>query len=261
MILSFGGLLKLYAVAISVISCFNSHVTEGYKLLERKYDNNSIDVYVGQYPPGVECISMLFNTVDELSMPGNYRHINWKFNSVKTINSENNDLNEIYFMYIPDHKGQTTFKVLNGIILEFEMLINPYGLTRTTMYNVVLHEMAHVFLLDHGEYRDSLSGYLLRVMPTGGIVQATERIKMTEDDCYGIYIKMINDIIMSDYTYAIYLNNLMQSQCKKYETNTMFAIHAHTSMLRPSVSYRSGVNYYNLIEYQPFDNDLRIIDL
>jgi len=82
------------------------------------------------------------------------------------------------------------------------------------MYNIVLHEMAHVFLLDHGEYRDSLSGYLLRVMPTGGIVQATERIKMTEDDCYGIYIKMINAIIMSDYTYAIHLNNLMQSQCK-----------------------------------------------
>lgn len=32
------------------------------------------------------------------------------------------------------------------------MLINPYGLTRTTMYNVVLHEIAHVFLLDHGIY-------------------------------------------------------------------------------------------------------------
>lgn len=59
MILSFGGLLKLYVVVISVISCFNSHVAEGYKLLERKYDNNSIDVYVGQCPPGVDCISML----------------------------------------------------------------------------------------------------------------------------------------------------------------------------------------------------------
>lgn len=98
-------------------------------------------------------------------------------------------------------------------------------------------------------------------MPTGGIVQATERFKMTEDDCYGIYIKMINDIIMPDYTYAIHLNNLMQSQCKKYETNTMFAIPAQTSMLRTSVSFRSDVNYYNLIEYQPFDNDLRIIEL
>jgi len=53
----------------------------------------------------------------------------------------------------------------------------------------------------------------------------------------------------------------------------MFAIPAQTSMLRRSVSYRSGINYYNLIEYQPFDNDdsidfvnaldkdLRIIDL
>ena len=71
MILSFGGLLKLYVVVISVISCFNSHVAEGYKLLERKYDNNSIDVYVGQCPPCVDCISMLFNAVDELSMPGN----------------------------------------------------------------------------------------------------------------------------------------------------------------------------------------------
>ena len=32
------------------------------------------------------------------------------------------------------------------------MLINLYGLTRTTMYNLVLHEMAHVFLLYHGIY-------------------------------------------------------------------------------------------------------------
>lgn len=131
------------------------------------------------------------------------------------------------------------------------MLINPYGLIRTTMYNVVLHEIAHVVLLDHGEYRDSLSGYLLRVMPTGYIIQATERFKMTEDDCYGIYIKMINDIIMSDYTYAIHLNNLIQSQSKKYETNTMFAIPAQTSMLRTSVSYRSGIRqrltYHRLV--------------
>jgi len=57
------------------------------------------------------------------------------------------------------------------------------------------------FLLDHGEYHDSLSVYLLHIMPTGGIVQATELFKMTEDECYGIYIKMINDIIMSDYIY------------------------------------------------------------
>jgi hypothetical protein len=208
--------------------------------------SNSIDVHVGKCPDDIDCVSMLFDAVAELTLPGNYRHINWKFNSVKSINSDSNGVHEIYFMYIPNQKGQTTFKLLNGFILEFEMLINPYGLTKNTIYNVILHEMAHVFLLDHGEYRDSISGYILRVMPNGDIVQANKRITMTEDDCFGIYIKMITDIIMTNYTYAVHLNNIMQTQCKKYKPNTILALPEHPYIHNPNFLYRSGDEYQNI---------------
>ena len=45
---------------------------------------------------------------------------------------------------------------------------------------------------------------------------------MSQDDCYGVYQKMIDDIIDSyeNYEYAMHLNNVMVLHCPKYAENT-----------------------------------------
>lgn len=225
-------------------------ISDGYKLLERSYYNNDIDIHVGPCPIDIDCVTMIFDAADEFVLPGNYRQINWYFDGVQTQNYQNNGLNELFFKYMPDNKGHTEFKTLSGKILEFNMNINPYGLTRTTIYNVIVHEFSHVFLLGHGEYQDSITGFLLPVLPSGNIIQSTQKLKMTSDDCYGIYIKMIDDIILYNYKYANSLNTVMSKHCPTYPSNKLIP----SSNLFVPMIFRENIDY----SYSDNDNALNL---
>lgn len=197
-----------------------------YELLDRKYSKNSIDIHIGECPIDVDHISMIFEAANELTLPGNYRQINWFFDASWGNNTHENGRNEILFKYLNNEHGYTQFQVLNNneerTILEFDMVINPYGLTRKTLYNIILHEMTHIFLLGHGEYSDSIAGFVIGVgAESRRVIQSKERIKISRDDCYGIYQKMIDDIIVdyNDYEYANNLNNVMLIHCPKYREN------------------------------------------
>ena len=220
-----------------------------YKLLDRKYASNNIDIHVGDCPVDVDHVSMLFNAVDELTLPGNYRHINWYFDSEWENGTYVNNKNEILFTHMDNDVAYTEFQVayvadrsevkklfqpgkktknkkrknLEKIIVEFDMIINPYGLTEETLYNVILHEMTHVFLLDHGEYEDSLSGITLRLNSSGDIIQYPDKQSIRQDDCYGIYQKMIDDILNVNKKYAENLET-MKSHCENYRRNEYIII-------------------------------------
>lgn len=206
---------KLFRL-FSLVNLFDTVCS--YNLLDRYYFNNIIDIHVTECHVNLDCIQILFDANRVLQVPGNYRHINWYFDAVDSPNTHNNGINEIIFKYEPNYKGQTEFKIQNGKILEFNMLINPYGLSKESLYNIILHELAHVFLLGHSEYKDSIMGYNLIILPNGQ-VRNDKKLQLTNDDCLGLYAKLINDIKNIDYVYSLYLVKMSDSYCSMTQKN------------------------------------------
>lgn len=210
--------MKIFCLIAIIYASLKLKITSSYKLLDRYYDNNIIDIHVSTCPPNIDCITMLFEANSILQVPGNYRHVNWFFNARETPTLSDNGINEIIFKHTHKHKGKTEFKVLNGKVLEFNMIIDPYKLTNNTLYNVILHELAHVYLLGHSEYKDSVMGYKLDVY-NDKIIQATEKIYLTNDDCLGLYDKLIKDMYNNNNQYKSHLQKTKNIHCSNFKNN------------------------------------------
>ena len=193
--------------------CISLPIIISYNLLDHYYSNNVLDIHVTPCLGNIDCIPMLFDVNRVLQVPGNYRHINWHFDAVDSANLSNNGINEIIFKYGSIYKGQTEFKLHNKKITEFNIIINPYGLSTETLYNTILHEMSHIYLLAHSQYKDSIAGYKIDVLPNGHIEQSTQKLQLTNDDCLGLYAKLIYDIINIDYIYSLYLERMCDIFC------------------------------------------------
>ena len=224
---------------ITILGLFTS--TVNYNLLERIYSNNVIDIHISACPVDINCILMLFEANAVLQVPGSFIHVNWYFDAVETTNIKTNNLNEIIFKYQPDYKSQTEFQVQNGIVLEFNMFISIYNLTPEHLYNVILHELGHVYLLAHSEYKDSIMGYKLGILPNG-YPKKEEKLYLSNDDCIGLYKILINNIQTKDYIYSIYLEQMRDNYCGRLYKNYILE--------DPSLIIQSKLKKNNFLEIQ-----------
>lgn len=202
-----------------IIIFANCVLTDSYNLLDRYYSSNTIDIHVGPCPLGIDCATVLFEANSVLQVPGNYKHINWYFDAVDSISMSDNGINEIIFKNTNSYKGQTEFKVQNKKILEFNIVIDPYSLSYETLYNIILHELAHVYLLTHGDYKDSIMGYKLDVLYDGYVMPDSSKLQLSKDDCYGLYDKLISDVEVYDNLYKDHLIKMKAMYCSKQIDN------------------------------------------
>jgi hypothetical protein len=186
-------------------------LTAPFRLMPEHYKTNILDIYVGICPQHIDCPVLLFEANKILQVPGSYRNINWHFNNNYSDNYSNNSKNEIFFVS-NTYPGATTFEINNNTIQEFNMIINPYNIDETTLFNIILHEMMHVYLLDHDTTKISISSFIL-VLDNNIIVNSSKRLKLTKDDCLGLYEKLINDIIKHDLLYFYYLYKVKNIYC------------------------------------------------
>jgi hypothetical protein len=161
---------------------------------------------------------MIFEANSVLQVPGSYININWYFDEFKSRSFSDNGINEIIFDQTSNTKGKTEFKIQNGIVMEFDIVINHRGLSPENLYNVILHELGHVYLLGHSEYDDSIMGYVLDMLSNGQI-QKTDKLVLTYDDCIGLYNVLIRDISIVEYTYYTHLNHIKNVYCERMPRN------------------------------------------
>jgi hypothetical protein len=189
-------------------------LTATFRLSPEHYSTNVLDIYVGPCPQHIDCPVLLYEANAILQVPGTYRHINWHYNTNYTNyddNFNNNSKNEIFFVNAA-YPGATYFVSNNNTIQEFDVIINPYKIDETTLFNIILHEMMHVYLLDHDNTKISISSFVL-VLNNDIIVNSSKRLKLTKDDCLGLYEKLINDIIKTDLLYFYYLYKMKNIYC------------------------------------------------
>lgn len=189
-----------------------------YNLLDRYYPSNNIDIHISQCPSNIDCVSMIFKANNILQVPGTYMNINWYFNEVDTANVLYNGKNDIIFKNMENQYGKTEFQLHDGKILEFNMIINPYGISETILYNIILHELGHVYLLAHSEFKDSVMGYKLDILPSGIIQSTDELIELTRDDCNGLYKRLIRDIYKNN-DYVVFLYRMKSIFCTTLQEN------------------------------------------
>ena len=145
-----------------------------------------------------------------------YRNITWHFDDNDILNTKANNKNKIVFRQI-SNIGKTEFKVHHGRILEFNMFINYINLSPETLYNIILHELGHVYLLGHSEFKDSIMGYKLEVLPNGSIQSSNVTITLSQDDCEGLYSRLVRDL--NDNAYVSYLQLMESIYCTTLRDN------------------------------------------
>ena len=84
--------------------------------------------------------------------------------------------------FVPQSSHSFTVFILGerNTVLKYNVYIGTHLLSSDQIYNVILHELMHVFLVDHGEYSDSISGHVVQV---GG---QQSRLRVTQDDYKGL---------------------------------------------------------------------------
>ena len=192
------------------IFCINS-----YNTMNLSYDTNTINFTISGCPYNIDCSTLIFNALDICNVPGSYRNFNLDFNNnINNNNINNNNVNNIVFTYFDKGYGKTLFSIdpITNIINSVDVYINTYKMDINTIYNILLHEFGHVMLLDHSDEKDSIMGYSIMLDKYNNNIN-NKKLKLTQDDCFGIYIKLINDIIYKDYKYAFMLNRAMLKNC------------------------------------------------
>lgn len=200
---------------------FTTVMCLSYNLLNHKYKSADIDIYVS-CPKNIECSSMLFNANYLLHVPGSYFNINWHFLE-KTLNDvHNNGLNDIIFTYDTTYKGKTIFKKKNEYIVEFNSYISLYKTNYIELYNIILHEMGHIYLLNHSEYSDSIMGYVIFTKPDGESI-TSNLLGLTTDDCNGLYHNLIQNKQYEDILYTEYLIQIRDVYCNRLPNNKLIS--------------------------------------
>jgi hypothetical protein len=201
-----------------ILAIFNlSILISGFNLLDRYYISNDINIHITSCPEYIDCVPIIFEANNVLQVPGSYINIKWHFDDNDILNTKSDNKNKIIFRQISNF-GKTEFKVQNGRILKFNMFINYSNLSTETLYNIILHELGHVYLLGHSEFKDSIMGYKLSML-NDRVLPATNKLQLSQDDCNGLYTKLIKDIKHKDYTYAMYLRQMKNIYCPTLSHN------------------------------------------
>jgi len=210
MYFNFNHIAKLLFSGINLINA--------YVVSDLIYETNDINFVISRCPNNIDCTTLIFNAIYVCNVPGSYRNFNLEFYN-NEIHDENN--NNIIFDFFENGHGKTVFTVdsYSNIIKKVDVYINPYGLDFITLYNVVLHEIAHVMLLEHSKQPNSIMEYKIILDKNNNIINNNKRLNLTKDDCYGIYMKLIYDILFTNYLYALKLNTAMINNCNELPDN------------------------------------------
>ena len=234
-----------------------------YEISSLKYTNNNIKFRVMPCPYNIDCTSLIFNAMSECNVPGSYRNFIWEFSNNPFEKTDHNGINNIIFKSIQGGSGYTRFSidVNNRDILEVDVTVDPTGMDELNIYNILLHELCHVMLLRHGEKTDSVMGYSVNVDLFGTPILTYDKLYVTQDDCQGIYMKLITDMIYYDHIYAIKLNNMMIKYCNElphniisevynipqFRTNGDDKIDEYSEETDPSIKIVNTTDYYDII--------------
>ena len=245
-------MLKIFKLLIGFLSLIPSYC---YKTTDLYYQSNNIDIYIEDCPTSVDCIPLIIETAHKWMLPGISFNINWIIKDPAIDSSYYTLKNEISFKHNTNHYGFTVFQSIEKAILNFKIFISPYGITQNVLYNILLHEFGHVFLLQHSFYKDSVMGYkiLTNLDKTVNIYQ--EKITFSDDDVSGIYsIELakhsnnIKNIAFSNYLYSLYLQELERHpHNSKRENNIQSVDLTDTS----NIQNIDETIYINLLDYIP----------
>lgn len=155
------------------------YVIAAFKLLNYTYitPNQTINLINESYRP------ILSETLSIMNIP--YSKYKFKLIAFNDNNNLGPSLNRIIFM--PGYVGYTEFILFNNNTIKyFTVYINPTNLSYITLYNVILHELSHIHLLGHGEYKNSISGFVIYRDLQNNIIPSKYKLIMTYDDCLGL---------------------------------------------------------------------------
>lgn len=223
-----------------------------YQLSDLKYTTDNIEFKIMKCPQYIDCTSLVFNAMSECNLPGSYRNFIWEFSDNPFEETEHNGINNIVFKYMPEYTGITRFSIdeFTNEIIEVDVIIDPIGLDELNIYNILLHELGHVMLLKHSDNYDSIMSYAVYVDSYNNPIPIYEKKYITRDDCYGIYMKLITDIINYDYIYAVKLNNMMIKFCNEISENIVYNLPQKRNIEYEDNSYIKIINtsdYYDII--------------
>jgi len=138
-------------------------LVDGYELHEFVHKSRVIHIDVCVCPPRIPfCDKLFLQAVDAVSVVGlyytfvvtfGYSHHAVRMDGVNTL-----CLSE---SLVYPQLGYTNFVVdkRSNAVVEFDTVIHSVNIHANQVYNVMLHELLHILLVDHGPYRDSISGY------------------------------------------------------------------------------------------------------
>jgi hypothetical protein len=121
-------------------------------------------------PVQLDCVSLLTRAYSKFSDIPVTNHLAFEFsqNRLLTPCCQSSQWS-VHFHVLGDDEfeggvGGTTFRLspVTRVISKVTVHIDPFGLNVVTLKNVLLHEMGHLFLLNHSLYTDSVMGYRVR---------------------------------------------------------------------------------------------------
>lgn len=165
----------LYRVIVFVV-CF-LQLADQYKLHTYIHEERAIGLSVGLCP-FVGCEEMVVECVENVRVPGFPYTLVLRFDDLYVRGA-----GQLHFL--PTSSRSFTHFTLKGgtVIQSFCVYIGTRDMSMTQIRSVLLHELLHVFLVDHGIYDDSVSGFKLDI---GNKNQKTPAA-LTQDDVKGLY--------------------------------------------------------------------------
>ena len=146
------------------------YLIAAFKLLNYTYPTPTQTIYLvnESYQPILsEALSIM-----------NFPYSKYKFNIGPSLNR---------IIFKPGYIGYTEFTLFNNNSIKyFTVYINPFNLSYITLYNVILHELSHIYLLGHGEDKNSISGFVIYRNLQNELIQSKYKLIMTYDDCLGL---------------------------------------------------------------------------
>lgn len=141
-----------------------------FTVLQFRYPVSFLKFNVHECPVHLDCISLLEDAYKKFHDIPVTNHLSFVFTKNKKLvpccrNSQWN----VHFHTLSKDQfeggvGGTTFRLssVTHVISKATVHIDPFGLHIQTLKNVLLHEMGHLFLLNHSLYTDSVMGYRVK---------------------------------------------------------------------------------------------------
>lgn len=159
---------------INAMWWFLISIASGYVLHNYTHKTNVLPLNIGTCP-FQHCDLLVLDAINAFRFENEVYQIKPSFHSLYE-----HPTGQLTFVPQSSHSFTVFLLGQENAILKYNIFIGTNLLTVDQIYNVLLHEFMHLFLVDHGEFSDSISGYKVQV----GSLQ--ERLQMTQDDYKGL---------------------------------------------------------------------------